>query len=315
MIAGIVGKIGRTTVLVVMALMAVFGAVLAVVQYTDVGFVSEMGSEEFALADCALAVILDSVLDDASKLAGELFGGSPDEGDNFISQLLVTYLEARDKDFLLLYNPGGWGSTTLRDSPGWQSIASGIESQLNSLGYDLLPLNYRRTQDSWLGFLDEISEMAVNYNQKARTQAARLDFLTSHNPDIKVIVASESNGSIISDSVMTLLQDNDRVYAIQTGSPFWYQSTALERTLVMNDNGVVPDSFSQGDFSTMIMANFKLWFGFSGPEDEAGHVLHVVQAPGHYYSWQYPKVYREINAFLEQILTGSDDPSRIRLSS
>ena len=315
MIAGIVGKISRTTVLVILALMVVFGAVLAVAQYTDFGFVSTVSSEEFTLADYELTVIPDSVLEDARKLAGELFGGSSDEGDNFIAQLLVTYLEAGDKDFLLLYNPGGWGSSTLRDSPGWQSIASGIESQLNSLGYEMLPLNYRRTQDSWLGFLDEISEMAVSYNQKARTLAARLDFLTSHNPDIKVIMASESNGNIISDSVMTLLQDNDRVYGIQTGSPFWYQSTALERTLVMNDNGVVPDSFSQGDIPTMIMANFKVLLGLSRPEDKTGHVLHVVQAPGHHYSWQYPKVYLEINAFLEQILTGSSDSSRVRLSS
>jgi hypothetical protein len=315
MIAGIVGKIGRTTVLVILVLMVVFGALLAVTQYTDVGFVSAVRSEEFTLADYELAVIPDSVLEDAQKLANELSGGSSEESDNFVAQLLATYLEARDKDFLLLYNPGGWGSSTLRDSPGWQSIASGIESQLNSLGYEMLPLNYRRTQDSWLGFLDEISEMAVSYNQKARTLAARLDFLTGHNPDIKVIMASESNGNIISDSVMALLQDNDRIYGIQTGSPFWYQSTTLERTLVMNDNGVVPDSFSQGNFPAMIMANFKVWFGLSLPEDNAGHVLHVVQAPGHYYSWQYPKVYREINAFLEQILTGSSDPSRIRISS
>lgn len=315
MIAGIVGKIGRTTVLVILVLMVVFGAVLAVTQYTDVGFVSAVVSEEFTLADYELTVIPDSILEDARKLASELSGGSSEESDNFIVQLLTTYLEARDKDFVLLYNPGGWGSSTLRDSPGWQSIASGIESRLNSLGYEMLPLNYRRTQDSWLGFLDEISEMAVNYNQKARTLAARLDFLTSHNPDIMVIMASESNGNIISDSVMALLQDNDRVYGIQTGSPFWYQSTTLERTLVMNDNGVVPDSFSRGDIPTMIIANFKLWFGLSRPEDKTGHVLHVVQAPGHYYSWQYPKVYREINAFLEQILTGSSESSRIRLSS
>lgn len=314
MVAGIVGKIGRTTILVILALMVVFGAVLAVIQYTDVGLVSVVSSEEFTLAGSELATIPDGVLGDARKLAGELFGDSPEERDSFINQLLTTYLEARDKDFVLLYNPGGWGSSSLKDSPGWQSIVRGIESKLNRDGYELLPLSYRRTQDSWLGFLDEISEITVSYNQKARALAARLDFLTSHHPGLKVIMASESNGNIISDRVMALLQDNDRVYGIQTGSPFWYHSESRERTLVMNDNGVVPDSFSRGDFVTMLKANFKAWFGFSWPEDKTGHVLRVVRAPGHDYSWQYPKVSREISDFLEKILAGSG-PTGVRLSS
>jgi hypothetical protein len=111
---------------------------------------------------------------------------------------------------------------------------------------------------------------------------------------------------------MVLLKDNDRIYGIQTGSPFWYQPESWDRTLIMNDNGEVPDSFSQGDFPTMIKANLKNLFGFSRTEEGAGHVLNIVKAPGHYYSWQYPKVYREINGFLEQILSGSDEPAGVR---
>ena len=173
-----------------------------------------------------------------------------------------------------------------------------------------MPLSYRRTHDSWLGSLDEISEMAVRYDQKAKTLAARLDFLTSHNPQLRVIIASESNGGIISDKVMLLLKDNDRVYDIQTGSPFWYHPLSRERTLIINDNGETPDSFSEGDVATIIIANLKAWAKFSFPEATGGHILKIFRAPGHYYSWQQPKVSREISDFLDQITAGDNDTAK-----
>ncbi|MFH0942120.1 MAG: hypothetical protein V1823_03760 [Chloroflexota bacterium] len=312
MLAGIIGKIGRTSALVILAVMVALGVLLAVVEYTDAGVISEVSSEQFTLSGYDLSQVPDSVRQDAQNLAGGMFSRHSEERGNFIQQLLVTYLEARDKDFILFYNPGGWGYSLLKDSSGWQSIVAGIEVKLNSQGYELLPLSYRRTQDSWLGSLDEISEMAVQYNQKARTLAVRLDFLTSHNPGVRVILASESNGIIISDRVMALLKDNDRVYGIQTGSPFWYHTENRERTLIMNDNGEIPDSFSQGDFLTMMTANFKTWFGFSRPEEGRGTILKVFRAPGHYYSWQQAKVSREVSSFLDQILAGSDEPAGVR---
>lgn len=312
MFAGIIGKIGRTSALVILALMVALGVLLAVVEYTDAGVISEVSSEQFVLPGYDLSRVPDSVREDARKLAGEMFRRHSEEREDFIQQLLVTYLEARDKDFVLIYNPGGWGSSLLKDSPGWQSIVAGIEANLNSQGYDLLPLSYRRTHDSWLGSLDEISEMAVQYDQKARTLAARLDFLTSHNPGLRVILASESNGSIISDRVIMLLEDNGRVYGIQTGPPFWYHPESRERTLIISDNGETPDSFSRGDFFTMITANFKTWFGFSRPEEGRGNILKVFRAPGHYYSWQHPRVSREVNGFLDRILAGSGEPAGAR---
>lgn len=307
-LAGIIGKIRRTSALFIIAVMVVLGLLLSVVEYTDAGVISELSSEASVASSYDLSQVPDSVREDAQVLASEMVGRHPEMRGNLVRQLLVTYLEARDKDFVLLYNPGGWGSSLLKDSPGWQSIVAGIEATLNSRGYELLPLSYRRTQNSWLGSLDEISEIAVNYDQKARALTARLDFLTSHNPEVRVIVASESNGGVILDQVMMLLAGNDRVYGIQTGAPFWYHPQSRERMLIMDDNGETPDSFSRGDFLTIIAANLKTWFGFSHPES-SGHILNIFPAPGHYYSWQQAKVSREVNNFLDQILAGGDLPA------
>jgi len=306
--AGIIGKVSRGSALFILAVMVVLGLLLVVMEYTDAGAISEVSSEDFALDSYDLSQVPDSVREDAHDLAGRVIGHHPQEKGNFVRQLLVTYLEARDKDFVLFYNPGGWGSSLLKESPGWQSIANGIEARLNSRGYELLPLSYQRTREGWLSSLDEISEMAVHYDQKSKTLAARLDFLTRHNPEVRVIVASESNGGIISDQVMLLLEDNDRIYGIQTGFPFWYHPDSRERMLILNDNGEAPDSFSRGDFPTIIAANFRTWFGISHSE-KSGHIFKVVRAPGHYYSWEQPMVVSKVSDFLDRILAGSDVPA------
>ena len=240
------------------------------------------------------------VADDATKLATELFGDYEEEYNNFTNQLLATYLEAKDKDFVIVFNPGGWGWNLVEASPGWHSIFTGIESELNSSGYTSLLLTHQRTVDTLQGHLDEIGGMVTGYSSKSNELACRVEFLTTHIPDLKVIIAGESNGTVISDRTMKILANNQQVYSIQTGPPFWHQNIMLDRTLVVTSNGMVPDSFSQGDFFTLLGANLKALLGLPLPENQSGNILYHVKAPGHDYWWQYPGVYSEITDFLDK---------------
>ena len=80
---------------------------------------------------------------------------------------------------------------------------------------------------------------------------------------------------------MNILKDNSQVYSIQTGRPpLWRMSNMVDRTLIINDNGIVPDSFSQGDFLTIVNANLKKWFGLSRSGESPGHILFYFEAPG-----------------------------------
>ena len=63
---------------------------------------------------------------------------------------------------------------------------------------------------------------------------------------------------------------------------------------------MVPDSFSLGDFLTMIRANLRALFGLSQPEGSSGKIGNHLRAPGHDYSWQYPDVSSQIKDFLEE---------------
>ena len=142
--------------------------------------------------------------------------------------------------------------------------------------------------------------MITGYSSKSKELAYRVEFLTSHNPNLRVILTGESSGTVISDQTMNILADNPQVYSIQTGPPFWHTNVIEDRTLVVNNNGMFPDSFSQGDFFVMLLSNLEALVGLPQPENEVGTIFHRVRAPGHSYWWQYPGVCSSVADFLDK---------------
>jgi hypothetical protein len=139
------------------------------------------------------------------------------------------------------------------------------------------------------------------YSLKAKALASRINFLTEHIPGLRVILTGESNGTIICDEAMKLLKDNPRVFSIQTGTPFWHTNLKNDRTLIINDNGVLPDTFSSGDFFTIVSRNIEVMLGFARPDNNKGTILNFFAAPGHTYSWEELAVRRQIENFLETV--------------
>ncbi len=293
-------KIRKLGIGVALTVVLSFAIVLLTPSSLVPGKTCEVGTEGVPLSVYNLSAVPQSVVEDAARLAVELFGDCQEKYNDFTSQLLATYSEAKDKDFIILFNSGGWGWNLLETSLGWQSIVTGIQSELHSLDYKLLSLNYMRTEESWRGRLDELMERITGYPSKAKDLAGRVEFLTNHNPGLRVILTGESTGTIICDSVMNILENNPQVYSIQTGPPFWYENIVLDRTLLLTNNGIVPDSYSQGDFGAMVWGNLRYWFHLSQPEDAFGTTPHYVGAPGHDYWWQYPEVRSQITNFLGQ---------------
>lgn len=293
-------KISRQRLAVVLAIVLPLFVGVLVLTASQVGVTSEIYRGELPLSASDLSAVPQSVADDAARLATELFGDSQEKYDDFVNQLLGTYLQAKDKDFVLVFNSGGWGWSLIEASPGWLSIFTGIESELNSSGYTSLLLTHQRTDDTLQGRLDEIVQMITGYSSKAEDLAYRVEFLITHIPELRVIIAGESNGTVICDQTMNILTDSPQVYSIQTGPPFWHDNIMPDRTLVMTYNGRFPDSFSRGEFLTMTWASLRALLGLPQPENESGAVLSFVQAPGHDYWWQYPEVHSQITNFLDK---------------
>jgi len=265
--------------------------------YTDPGLTSVIGVGGVPLLLDDYSMVPQTVADDANALAEELFD-EPQLCADFVAQQLALYTEAQDKDFVLIFSSGGWGWSLLEESPGWWGIFEGMATELESWGYSSLELDYLRTSPSVTGQLDEFWEMLVGYPSKAEVLAARIDFLTDHLPDVKVVLAGESTAAMIIDSAMVRLADNERVYCIQTGPPFWHETLAAERSLIMMGNGFEVDTLCQGNAFDFLFGCYKKWFGVLRPVSACGTEPHIVVAPGHDYWWQYPEVRETITRFL-----------------
>lgn len=294
----IAGKLRKLRIRVTVAVVLSLAIVLLAPSPPLVGVTYETTASKLPRLPSDFATVPRPVVEDAARSAEELFGDYPVQYDAFVNQLLSNYLETRDKDFIMVFNSGGWGWNSLEPTTEWYSILNGIKSELDNFGYQSLLLTYGRTEQTVRGYLAEFIGMATNYPSKAKELASRLNFLTRHNPRLKVIVTGESTGTVISDSVMSILQDNPQVYSIQTGPPFWHRGTWRDRTLVLTNNGFTPDTFSRGDIFTMFATSWEDFFGFSRAEGKTGNVLYYVGAPGHDYRWQYHDVYSQIAGFI-----------------
>jgi hypothetical protein len=289
----------RTTVAVTFVVL--LAITFQALSFTELGVATEMGPDQLPAGIVDPSTIPSAVIADANRLAASLYEKNAAKRDAFVQQLLAMYFEAQGKDLAVLFNPGGWGWSMVDNSPDWQSILTGIKVEMVDSGYQPILWNYQRSVDTLRGQVKELLEMFTGYSAKASDLASRVEFLTGNIPRLKVILAGESSGSVICDQVMAMLPDNQRVFSIQTGPPFWHSSSKLDRQLILTDNGIMPDSFSQGDFITMARANLRTWFGLVGPEGSGTILLHV-QAPGHRYGWSYPEVRSRIEDFLNTSL-------------
>ena len=240
--------------------------------------------------------ISPQVLDDARNLATLSYPQDAAKADDMLSQLVGTYLAAADTDFIVIFNPGGWGWDPMSDIPGWESIMRGIENTLGSFGYKTLLTDYKRTRHGFNGIVGETEVLLAIQSAKAQELAARVTFLTEHLPDLRIILTGESNGATIVDDALRLLKDNPRVFAIETGPPVWHPSLEFVRSLVIKNNGEQPDTFSSGNIILIMRSNAESAFGIhSGAQ---GNILLYIGAPGHFYSWDYPAVRAQVVDFL-----------------
>lgn len=292
-------KIGRLGLVALMIAIPLFAVIWLTLFDSEVGMARDVGIQEPGLETFDYSSVPQSVVDDAVALAGELVGNSQEKLQTLVDQLLGAYVEAKDKDVVVFFNSGGWGWNLTQETPGWASILDGIKAQLDKLGYHSLVLNYRRTSAGLRGCIQEFFEAATRYPHKAWDLARQVEFLTDHFPNLRIIVAGESTGTVISDKTMAILKDKPQVYSIQTGTPFWYKPVPMDRTLLMNSNGRGIDTFSYGNVPAMVWATVKGWLGMSSPDDNPGDILSWLKAPGHDYSWQYPGVCAAVVDFLD----------------
>ena len=280
---------------------------LTLLYYTEIGMASDIGIRQPVFNNVDFSAVPPSVVADAEKVADELAGNDQDYRQKIMDQLVGSYIAAGNSDIVIFFNSGGMGWNDISNTPGWESILNGITAEVQTLGFKPLVLNYARSSRGILGTLKETVESACRYPKKTAGMEKRVEFLADHLPGMKIIIAGESTGTVITEEVMSYFRDNTNVYSIQTGNPFWYKVNDQARTLRIDGNGRGNDAFSHGDVPAMVWSTAKSWFGLSSPEENAGNVLKSFRAPGHDYSWQYTSISSEMTQFLKDIFVKKAD--------
>jgi hypothetical protein len=244
------------------------------------------------------------IREDALATAGAAHRHDRQKQLRLAADMLATYREVKDTDIFILFNSGGYGWSNLDKSPGYATIMDAIEDILGKKGFRVKVLSYQRAYRGWRDYVGEILNAGAKSIAKPKELALRLSFLLRHLPDLQIVLTSESNGTVMSNQVMRLLPEEPRLFSIEFGPPFWYQTFLNDRILNMRSNGRVPDAFSYGHWRRAIAANIGAAFGRS--EQAPGKVLLYIGAPGHDYNWHdYPLIQERIRLFLDRHFPGS----------
>lgn len=253
--------------------------------------------------------------EEANHLAEQLFGHDIKKRTGFAHQLMDTCSGASGKDFLLIHNPGGWGSTELKDLLQWErSIVEGVSTSMEKLGYNCSSIQYFRTSHGWRAILEDVREQTHFFNSKARIMAAELEFVTRHLSNLRVIMIGVSQGAAFSDSVAQNLNgEKNRVFSIELGMPFPYKSRRVitERTLALDSNGLMPDALMSWNMPTIFRAYLSApvrWMKFR-LQGKQVKFTYCINLPGHDYNWDYPEVQHKIESFLDTNF-GNKTPTR-----
>jgi len=242
--------------------------------------------------------------EEAYHLAEQLLGNKTEKRADFANRLVDICTRAQGKDFLIIRNPGGWGSTYLEHCTQWErSIVEGVSDTIERLGYSWLLIQYFRSGNGWGEYVRDAREQSRFFASKAKLMAAELEFMIRHLNNIKVIMVGASQGAAFSNAVMQRLHGFRQAYSIEVGMPFLYRSRRVvtERTLAVDSNGLMPDALMEWDIITIVKVGFAApfrWIKYR-LQGKPLKFTRCINVPGHDYNWDYPEVRQRIEDFLD----------------
>ena len=242
---------------------------------------------------------------EAYQLAKKLFGNDSAKSTGFTSRLLDMYNQAEKNNFLLIHNPGGWGSTHIENLLQWErSIVEGIDKTIRNLGYSGLLIQYFRSATGWKAILNDIREQSRFFANKAIVMAAEMKFITEHLTNLKIVMIGVSQGAAFSNAVIQNMDGQERIFSIELGTPFFYKSRRVitDRTLTLDGNGLMPDALMEWNIPIILKTYLGAPFRWAKYKLQGKNIkfTYCINVPGHDYNWDYPEVQRQIEEFLEK---------------
>lgn len=241
------------------------------------------------------------------ELARRSHGNRRKKRIEFAAWLRDAHRAAKDKRFLVIHNPGGWGNAPLDELLDWErSVVDGVGTTMDELGLSWTMVQHFRSGRNYLRHVMEIRKEAVFFFtgrcHAARVLAAGLKLLNRHLPELTFLLVGASQGAAVGNAVMRELDGNDSVYSIELGMFFPHvpRRVITERTLAIDNNGLLPDPMFKFNFWIGAKAYFWAFIEWSGYLMRGKRVKFVecIHNRGHEYHWKYDVVHGSIQRFL-----------------
>ena len=257
--------------------------------------------------------------DETLSLAQRLFGEKSDKCLAFTNRVTDIINRARDKDFLLVHNPGGWGNTHYEFIQAWEKgIVEGVRTTLEQQGYSCLLTQHFRGGNIWWQHIWDIKEEAgfffTGKTSWIKEMVAEMEFIIRHLSTTKVILIGVSQGAAFGNAVMQQLGKPRQVYSIEIGTFFtgMRRRVLTKRTLAIDSNGQGPDPMVHLNLKigvkSYIIAIVK-WIRYR-LQGEQVRLSHCIKVPGHEYHWNHPSIHQPVMEFLKMNFGNKDELGR-----
>ncbi len=245
----------------------------------------------------------ESFIQETKTIAESFLSMTNGQKTGFINSLLAIHQQAKDKDFLIIHNPGGWGNKELKDIQKWEmSILQGVAGIIENAGYSFMLTQYFRTGNGIREKFNDAREQLRFFTNKAIIFSKWLRLITRHLDNLKVILVGVSMGAAFGNAVMQKLNGTNGIYSIELGMFSIKRSRRIvtENTLVIDGNGIIPDATMEWNLFDMTKAFSAAPFRWLKHRLNGKTIKfsYCINSPGHDYNWQYPKVKEQISNFL-----------------
>ena len=202
---------------------------------------------------------------------------------------------------LIIFNSGGWGNTAFEEAEDFTKVIRGIKETLNRLGWRTIIVSYGRTKDDFLGRIQGMKEVLNSFKFQSEKLANQIKIFLERNPKSKVLMTGLSLGAHFVGETMKKIGENNSVFAIKAGVPFWGCGPRLKNILeLINEKDIV----ATGNYKTLISVTVKgiaRWI-MAKIRGYKLSLSNAIQIPGHRYDWKFPWTKERIVSFLESNL-------------
>jgi hypothetical protein len=208
---------------------------------------------------------------------------------------------AQKSDVIIIFNSGGWGDTLLERAEDFNSVVKGIQETLNEWGYHSVVLPYIRTKDNFLGKITAIKDFLTSFKFSSKKLAKEIEILREKFPDKKIILAGLcTGGAFLSETFKKFSENNqDSIYLVTAGVPFWYKKLNLPNTLYLDNNG--QDVLATGNIKSLFASLIKtIFLKIEGQKLKISKIAQTVF--GHQYFWDFGGVNSLVKNFLNKNL-------------